>query len=719
VIEPLWVAGLAVACLFVGSLFGLAGETFDWTEYLLLGTLFPALLILVTLGRSFRPQLSAPLSNIRLGLALFLLAFPVFELRYRNFKYVLIISLVQYFITSQYLKRAGEAHDGETADVRRRLLRAVALLFVMLMAWVAASRYIWWITYEEFILGSNLAFIIFTLALLLVIWNVCDQVPGPAKEEARDRGQLIANIVAVLLIAMASLRTDHIFGLGEIHHWSFFTGPAQMVRQGEWLLWDVPSQYGFLVTLTLSWLPTRTTWQSLFLVNALFNFLIALMLFSLFRALRPGFLNLCFALALTLAAVFFRSGLAPSYFEGPSHLPNIGGLRFFWSFALVAMLFLEYRRASTRQSYRALFWSGCLVWLVATLWSVESAVYACATWLPAFALLAWRSTADVAGAPERTFKARLVASARWLLLPPALLVATVLLVAGIYFLRLGQAPDWRSFIEYAQAYKGGFAALPIDVNGAVWVLVIVFCAFATTVVYLLRDGADHAALPLMLGAGGGLWAMCSYFVSRSHPNNVHNLGMVFCGAIGLVLYLLARERREEWWAVLVKASFVPILTIVLVAVFANKVAVTDYLFTPQASFVQLEKLIPLSDVGLDLLLNSAEVKPDDPMVYIGPNEVFILSAWTFKQGERSEVLTTYKSWLPVPLYSLAPLPEERRMLYLSRFSNRVKTGGWLIEYKREGPPLYPWLAEYLRLHYTAGRSFENATWRLTWYDFKG
>ncbi|HEX8923094.1 MAG TPA: hypothetical protein VF766_16590, partial [Pyrinomonadaceae bacterium] len=464
--------------------------------------------------------------------------------------------------------------------------------------------------------------------------------------------------------------------------------------------------------------PTRTVWQALFLVNALFNFLIALMLFALFRALRPGFLNLCFALALTLAAVFFRSGLAPSYFEGPSQLPNIGGMRFFWAFALAAILFWEYRRASTRRSYRTLLWAGCFVWLVATFWSVESAVYAGATWLPAFALLVWRRTANVAGATDVSFRRRLVVSVRWLLLPPALLVASVLLIAGVYLLRLGQAPDWRSFIEYAQAYRGGFAAIPIDVNGAVWVLVIVFCAFATTAAYLLRDGADHAALPLMIGAGGGLWAMCSYFVSRSHANNVHNLGMVFCGAIGLVLYLLVRERREGWWTMLVKAGFVPILTVVLVAVFANKVAVTDYLFTPQASYVQVEKLIPLSDVRLDLLLNSAQVKPDDPMVYIGPNEVFILSAWTFEQGDRKEVLTTYKSWMPVPLYSLAPLPEERRIIYLSRFSNRVRTGGWLIEYKGDAP-VHPWFSEYLRLHYTTGRSFENATWRLTWYDYKG
>jgi hypothetical protein len=717
VMEPLWVAGLALLCLFIGSLFNLAGETFDWTEYLLLGTVFPLLLVLLSLADAYRPQLAPSLSTVRFGLAAFLLVLTVIELRYRNFKYVLIISLVQFFITSQYLKKTTETVAA--GGLRSRVLRSVPLLFVILMAWVAASRYIWWVGYEEFILGSNLAFIIFVLSLLLVIWNLYDYAPPATPDETRDRRQAIGNILAILLIAMTSVRTDHIFGLGEIHHWSFFTGPAEMVRQGGQLLWDVPSQYGFLLTLVLSWLPTKTVWQSLFILNALFNFLIALAIFYLFRTLRTGFLNLCFALGVTLAAGFFRSGLAPYFFESPSHLPNIGGLRFFWPFALSAILFWEYHRNAAVQSYRLIFWAGCVVWLIATLWSVESAVYSSVTWLPPFALLVWRRTAALPGAAEISFKTRLRALMRWLLLPPALLLASVLTITLCYFLRLGHGPDWRSFIEYAQAYGGGFATIPIDANGAVWVLVIVFCAFATTFAYFLREGLGQPALPLLLGAGGGMWAMCSYFVSRSHPNNVHNLGMIFCAAIGLTLYLLVRERRqEEWWAVLLKSAYVPLLTVVLVAVFANKVAVTDYLFTPQASYMQVEKLIPLSDVGLDLLLNSAQVQPDDPMVYIGPNEVFILSAWTYAQGERREVLTTYKSWMPVPLYSLAPLPEERRLLYLSRFSNRMRSGGWLIEYKRDGP-LYPWFSEFLRLHYTTGRSFENATWRLTWYDYKG
>lgn len=715
-IEPLWVAGLALFCLFAGSLFNLEGETFDWTEYLLLATVFPLLLIALSQAERFRPSLAGALSNARFGLAAFLLLLPIFTLRYK-IKYVLIVTLVQWLMTSKLLRPSSVEQAIDTSDFKTKALRAFPLIFVILMSWVAATRYIWWAVYEEFILGSTLAFIVFILALLAVVLGLYDRTPPALEDERRNALRLIGDTLAILFIAMVSVRTDHIFGLGEIHHWAFFTGPAQMVRQGGWLLWDVPSQYGFLVTLTLAWLPTKTAWQSLFLVNSLFNFLIALMVFYLFRALRPGLVNLCFALAMTLASVFFRSGLAP-YFESPSHLPNTGGLRFFWAFALVAILFWEYRRGALVRSRASLFWIGCLVWLVGTLWSAESAAYCFATWLPSYALLVWRRTGADAGASGMSFKTRLRASARWLLLPPSMLLAVLLLITAFYFVRLGHAPDWYSFIEYAQAYRGGFATVPIDLNGGVWVLVIVFCALATMAAYYLRENIESAALPLIMGTGGALWATASYFVSRSHPNNIHNLGAVFCGVMGLVLYLLARERRNDWWASLVKASFVPILTIVLVAVFANKHAVTDYLFAPQASYVQTERLIPISDPGIDNLLNSAGVKPDTPLVYVGPNEVLILSAWTFNEGDRKEVLTTYRSWLPVPVYSLAPLPEERRMVYMSRFANRTGTGGWLIEYKMD-KPLFPWFSEFLKLHYTPGRTVENDHWRLTWYDYKG
>jgi hypothetical protein len=717
--EPLWISGLVLLILFSLRLFKLDGEKFDWTEHMLLGTLFPVLLVLLAGLGKFRPELEGLLQKIRLALGSLVILIPMFVVHVGSFKYVLIISLAQWLIALQYSKRLAE-REGKQTSWERTSLTGISLLVVITLSWIVATKYIWWASYQDFILGANSSFIIFIIALLAVVVTVYDATPIPG-EVRREPLRLVGNVLAILFIAMACVRTDHIFGLGEVFHWMSFTGPAESVRQGGWLLWDVPSHYGFLSVLTLAWLPTRTAWQSVFMLNALLNFLIALMIFFLFRALRPGLLNLFFALIITLAAVFFRSGLAV-YFLGPNNLPNIGGLRFFWCFALVAVLFWEYRWGNRdTRPHRIVLWAGCVIWLIGTLWSVESAVYCSVIWLPAFALLVWQGS-SASGYGKATFGNRLRSGGRWVLLPPALLLGAVILITAYYLARLGHAPDWRSYVEYARAYSGGFMAMPINPGGEVWVLVLVFCAFATTAVYFfLSASRDNAILPLILGTGGGLWATGSYFVSRSHPNNAHNLSIIFCAAIGLTLYLLTRERQQTVWALLVKSALAPVLTIVLVADFANKEALKDYIMAPQASYVKIERLVPVSDTALDDLMNSAHVTPEDPIVYVGQSDLLVFTGWTYAAGGKQEKFSAYKSWLPIPLYSFVPLNDERRNVYLSRFTTRTHMSGWLIEHKYPLPndPVYPWFSEYIKVHYSRGRTFESENWRLTWCDYKG
>jgi hypothetical protein len=69
-------------------------------------------------------------------------------------------------------------------------------------------------------------------------------------------------------------------------HWTFFVGPAEDVRQGGSLLWDVPSWYGFLDILLLASLPTDSCWQSMYLMNSSSLFISAVVVYSVLRALR-------------------------------------------------------------------------------------------------------------------------------------------------------------------------------------------------------------------------------------------------------------------------------------------------------------------------------------------------------------------------------------------------------------------------------------------------
>src|SRR5688572_1184736 len=69
VLAPLWVGGLLLLCLLAGHLlftYGLAlsWKTYDWAQYLILGTIFPALILLGVLllprqGRVISPAARA------------------------------------------------------------------------------------------------------------------------------------------------------------------------------------------------------------------------------------------------------------------------------------------------------------------------------------------------------------------------------------------------------------------------------------------------------------------------------------------------------------------------------------------------------------------------------------------------------------------------------------------------------------------------------------
>src|SRR5207302_5517408 len=109
--------------------------------------------------------------------------------------------------------------------------------------------------------------------------------------------------VVLSLFAIASFATGPLFDIDSFHHWGFYTGTAELIRQGGWLLWDVPSQYGFLDELVIAWLPL-SIWESLYVLNATFNFALACLVFCAFRRRARGLFNMLLPLASVLALLF-------------------------------------------------------------------------------------------------------------------------------------------------------------------------------------------------------------------------------------------------------------------------------------------------------------------------------------------------------------------------------------------------------------------------------
>jgi hypothetical protein len=728
-LKPLWVGGLALLCVWLGSfLWGsalhLQNEAYEWAIYLTLGTIYPALLLIFSTPKLFSRTEAIPAENIKLALGLFLLVFSVaFVINQHQYTaFTLAIAHLSLMLIS--LRKTG------------RQIKPGSMLIVFLVvviAWTISARLLWWSSFGAWFFDTDsrvevvYRFLVCLLSLLLVYFNLT----FTWKEEARSRSSFrwAANLAAILIIGVASVRSDQLFNAMSYSHWGVVVGPAEMVRQGGWLFWDVPSQYGFLNILLVAILPVKSVWQSTYIINSALLFMSALFLFFLLRALRPGLVNFCFALFTTLAAVFLIAGWPPALL-GPQVFPSLGPFRFICCYALLLVLLWDFQRGGEESSWRIPM-VGSVVWLIGTLWSSESAVYCAAIWLPAYALIILRKTSSPQ--PERkTESSRTRTVIFRALIPPVMLAGALGLITVYYLVGLGHAPDWQGFYEYSLAFTGGFLSIPMDVSGPVWVIFLVFCALSTLVVYFLRRGLRHRAMSLIAGTWGALWSISSYFVSRSHPNNATVLAPMLCLAIGVILYLLAVHKERDPWAALIRMSLVPVLTVLLTATFGNASFLRLYLSSPKVGYEgDINSHLPRLDPSLLELFREAQIRPSDPLIYsairfkavepaadgLKHDGGVMPPAWPMSDGE---AFASYKTWLPtMPFVLFDPLPEVRKQVYMARFAERRHLSGWLIQNKKEAPyTASAWFYNQIMRTHAPTKWFENEDWQLIWFEYK-
>ncbi len=704
-LEPGWVGGLALLLLFiVGQTLNLQGETYDWTQYLTLGTLFPALLLGLALlaPTSLGQNLAGPLRWLKLGLTAFLVGLTTLFIFKQASYYALALALIQTGIIGLVSWRWKKPFT---------VAQGLAGFLAAALAWTAASTLVWWQPFGQFLLSSPYTLAIFILSGLLTLgWLFYPLTLTIPQRLSKLPWRGLGHTLAIIIFGWASMRTVGLFepGTAAEFHWSTYVGPAELVRQGGAILWDTPSPYGFLSVLTIAALPLGTVWQTFFWLNALFLFMSGGLVYLLLRPLRADGLGWLLALSGTLATVFLLAGQAQNL-AGPSLYPSSGPYRFFWCYALLAIIWREGRKPGRR-----VWWTGNLVWLVAVLWAEECAIYASAIWLPAYALMLWRS----AYRPKK--QQSLGRAALWLLLPVALIVGAVGLISLIYSLSLGHGPDWWTYFEYGAYFQTSFWVTPIELTGPVWGLFLAFAIASTSLYYGLRRGLHEPALSLLWGGWAALWVTASYFVGRSAANNVTNLLPFLWLAVLLPAQWLVSEKTDSRitrWVWLWRWAAVPLLIVSLTLAFGNQSAVSRALFSAPANATQIERLLPVMDSSLQQLMAQAGVKSDDPInaPHFSP-EVIIFPAWPLPEGGTRY---TVRAWLTNYPYELfITFPPERAQLLLQRFAQRTRLSGWFVEYKPYNlTSVLPWFESYLRQHYTPTRVFENSDWRLTWWEY--
>ena len=493
---------------------------------------------------------------------------------------------------------------------------------------------------------SPLPYLLFPVGIWLT-WKAWSDRTSAAPKTLRR-----LDACALVAFVLWTLTPLYSMGAGALNHWSFYTGPIDLVKHGHLLLHDVPSQYGFLSVLLPAALPWSDPALCLHLVFAVLILGQAVLTYRLLAQLSSSAWARGWALVCTFVTVYLSPG---AQLLGRLAYPSTAAYRFFWVLAVAWVLI---RRPRSRPLFLALLSSLAALGI---LWSVESAIYVAGTL--AVVTLAEALVLTANGA----WRGRALHWCATWAGPLAATLALVAVVELVYRLGSGVAPDWRAFPEFALSYGGGFGALAVNPLGAVSFLALAVAAvlaFGAAALFRSRDPGDAG----LLAPFGACAATSSYFISRSHDSNIHNLA-AFWFALLFLLFLEARRRGDERWTSALRAVVCPLAVVMI----------TLTLSLSPAGFWRLRSFFRWPD-GLSrgyFPESGWEWSPLPVLELVGDAPVQSL-------GDDLQAVTVaparYRAWLPAyPWRELRILSPERQALYVDRFVARSPTPvGYLV-----------------------------------------
>lgn len=707
--EPLWVAALGLLIILPGyqfgpsiiRFFGRGGriETVEWLIYMSLLVVYAPLIWVFAVLLPDRLS-QRTMSRFRWGMIGVALIELAVYLAASNWVFV-ATAVFASVLTLVALGYGRSGRDGIRIDFGSALARVAPVIIAGAFGSMCAAGIISWSDALVWFTSSPRTLLMLVATAILTL--AAFRRSHAADTEARNWLRWWDYLAITALVAF-SFRT---YPIVEFYHWGFYIGPIEQLRQGGLLLWDTPSQYGFVSLLIPTVLP-GSAWVSFWLYQSVIFAVTAFLMYWSFRKLGSTWTNSLFSFAITFTTLFFRP--REEFLILPAQMtPSGGPVRFVWCFILLA--FIAHYYFSPRESFvrRHFGLCGTLIWLASILWSVEAAIYCSAIWFSAFAVfLAQQAIAGNDGGLRAVVFLRRLAG-RGLILAGAI-AGLFGLVALLYRVFAGILPDLRGYLEYALLYsRGGFGALLVDPSGSVWYLLLLFLAISTIAgMYLSTDRRDPRLI-VLAGVWGGAWSVGSYFAGRSHPVNALSLLPFLLFSMAIALRLLTRDRMQRWHR-LVLTALVPafVMPIVLTLGHAGFPAAATQTQLPPSRITQQ---VPTMEPSLYALLAHSGARPTDSFVRIGDGRL-MLPAWP-ADSTGSRVLST-RSWLPKPFEIIGSLSPERRQVYIDRNTRSFPTDGWLIHSKKDGVKNYPELREQIERVRHEERRVEDDEWIASW-----
>lgn len=722
--STLWVGGLV---LFVPALAlawpGLDRERVELLAYLLLGIVFPmALLGLVLLSRrAAGPAAFARVTQFGLGAGLLIAGCVFVFLRFQTFAVIaaLVQGLVMWLASGKPL---SNTFSRSSAGIFPTWAQMLALGILMILLWTIAGEFLYWAPLDALVMCSFwrvLAFLgcaVLTGFALRPMENAVSTLSPGGLWVSRG-----CDFIGIMVFAAIAANPLPLTDESAYAHWGCFVGPAQLVRSGHWLLWDTHAQYGFLSTLAIAFFPVPSTWQALYLLNAALLFGEACILYAVLRSTGRSLPHGVFCFLVVAFAVFLDPGKVyiPS---GVQVWPSVGAFRFFWCYALLAMILWITSRPPSKRS--RLVFAGSVVWVLGSLWSAESFTYCSAIWLPFAVLLRIDASGGFGAAARRGIRAFLADTLAGLLLPALLLVTTLLVITGWYLLRLGHLPDPVAFFDAALAFTDGYSALPLGPSA--WVALAAFWMLAVVIACCLQSAQIRlATLATAVAAWAAFWAVHSYVVGHSHRTSCANLTPILCLCLAATLLALKRASEADSEQRLLRAMAIPLFAVVLFAPLASDQGIVNFFRRSIPLFDRVGRvdsiLVPKETKKMRELFEQAGVRSGDPINALGLE----LVGWTsFDDGSGKLVLQCeHPAFLPIQpawiLYPLASRPHRIRK-YFERFAARSHASGWLLIPSGDYPKGHPkWFGKLFAISHRRGRTFTNEYGRLVWMEYVG
>ncbi len=360
--------------------------------------------------------------------------------------------------------------------------------------------------YQNFsIIVLALIFLTLFIILALVVFN---------ERKINPKLYYIFSVTVIIFLSFGVNSTN-------AYDYAYFAGPINDLLSGKYLLYNSPSQYGFLSIIGLS-LPFRFFSLSLFNMVLLNAIGVTLGFGLIFWLMQYIFRSKLFSLVLIISIIFFNYNVQ---ILTRGDFPQTNFLRFGW-WVILGLILVAREKLSSKYS----FWLDLLslgIVAISFFWVIDNGVYV---------LMAYLSY-KILNNLEKGFKAT-VSNTLLLIVKIFGAIAILFLLINLIYKILMVPINWNHYISDSQYYLGGFGLMPLPNTWWHWLIIAVYLL---TLIYLISikrfAKSGKLAKPQKLLSYilfYGIFQL-TYFMGRSHVNNLHHIIIPFLICIGFFI----------------------------------------------------------------------------------------------------------------------------------------------------------------------------------------